>query len=402
MMAEKAMCEKNDLVINNTKLWLEFVLLLAFIFALLIMFYKETYIFDQSEVILKPYLWFHRDAGIGPDPLQSTLEEGNPFTVTSKLFQEYKFNRSASSAIKDVDRVVTTWNLDRTPKLTYKNGHGKLSPGWWSGMDLTAFPLYLVGVWQDTKNEQMLTMAQQMLTMATKAVSEGGIVWRNEKGCWFSEYAWNGMGAEEEFFVLNGHLHALQSIFMLAKALRDEDLENLYTCGLAATKAYARDFLKKDDPWALYMLSPPTINQTHYVIFEIMQFDALYSLTGEDFYHQEAALRRSLLKRYFPLFLVSESPSLSRSLFLSAIAAPHPYSIDTYPLEVSCERNGKQLFEGSISDPTNTRKGIIDRTFLHSAAPAIDTSAQCRVFSNYAGLKQLLYETNPLNLHHGD
>lgn len=356
---------------------------------------QEARIFDQSDIVLKPYLWFYRDAGTGPDPFQSVLDEGNPFTVTSKLIQEYRSDRDPIAVQKNIARVVDEWRLDRKAKLTYKQGHGKLPPGWWSGMDLAAFPLLLVGLWQDTQDEATLALARRMLDIATQPVAEGGIVWRNGEGCWFSEYAWDGMSAEEEYFVLNGHLHALQSLLMLSRALGDEALARLYSCGLVGTKAYADRFLKAGDPWAQYMLTPTTINQTHYVIFEMMQFDALYELTGETFYQEQAKLRRALLQRYFPLQLHMGTTNKDRSLFLSAIGAPHPYSVDTYPLDVLCKKDGVTLFEGSIRNPSNTARNIAGHAFLYKRAPGVDVATRCQVTSNYAGQTQLLYEATP-------
>lgn len=350
---------------------------------------ERNFLFLVDAEAAKPFIWFFSDFDNTEAGFDDQLVYGDPFRATTLLIQDWIKRRDAATTVARVEKMIAKWRLDEPDgKLTYTFAYGRLPAGWWSGMDSWSFPMLLLSLWQDTNDPRLKAIADRLIATASRDVLEGGVVWRNGDECWFSEYAWDSMQVADEFYVLNGHLYALQAIRMMASATKSAELQSLYECGLRGTKTRAAQFAIGDQ-WLLYMLEPKTINQTHYVIYESMQFDALARLDADPFFADEAAKRRSLLARYFPVRIRS-TPTGPR-LFLSAIGAPHPYSIDTYPLAVRCT-DGTLQEDHVIADPTNPAIPLSDRAFLDVPTRLDPESATCRVESRYVGLAHKLYE----------
>ena len=343
---------------------------------------------SPSEVI-KPYVWFFSDFENTPAGFQAQLDYGDPLRVTTLLMQDWLARRDLATTAARIDQVVAKWRLDQpNPRLDYTFAYGRLPAGWWSGMDSWSFPMFLVGLWQETGVEVYRTLASRMIASASRDVAQGGVVWRGDEGCWFSEYAWPGMTEGDEFRVLNGHLYALQAIRMIASATGDAALDALYACGVRATKARSGQFAMGTD-WLRYMLQPAVINQTHYVIFESMQFDALSRLDPDPFFAEQAALRRTLLARHFPVHLRT-GPSGGR-IFLSAVGAPHPYSLDTYDLSLDCT-DGTITETHAISGLLDIERATASNVFIDAPTALNPATARCRVEADYVGKRHLLYE----------
>lgn len=346
-------------------------------------------IFSLHEEVLKPFEWFFSDFDNSEAGFQAQLDYGDPFRVTTLLIRDWLARRDLATTDARIDKVIAKWRLDQPgSKLSYTFAYGQLPAGWWSGMDSWSFPMLLVGLWQETGVARYKEIADRLISIASKDVSQGGVVWRTADGCWLSEYAWDGMTQDDEFYVLNGHLYALQAIRMIANATHDPGLDLLYQCGVRGTKARADQFRIGTD-WLRYMLTPSTINQTHYVIFETMQFDALSRLDPDPFFASEADIRRGFLKRYYPVHSRS-TPSGTR-ISMSAIGAPHPYSVDTYALHLRCT-DGMRSEEFAIANPTDTATPIWQHAFLDAATALDPEKAKCRVESQYVGMKHFLYE----------
>ena len=345
--------------------------------------------------VAKPFVWLYPDCDDEASGFQARLEGGDPLQATTIATACWLKTRDIALAEQRVEQIIEKWQLDEPGKfLDYKYAYNGLKPGWRSGMDSYSFPLLLVSVWQETGNDRYLQLARRLLDHAGKDVTDGGLVWRETNGCWFSEYAWDGMTADDEYHVLNGHLYALQAVRMIAEAIRDQELHSLYECGLAATKARAEEF-KIGTQWARYMLRPSTINPVHYLIIETMQFDAMVRLDPDSFYAEQAALRRNLLNKYFPVrFVAGEDGS---RLWLSALGAPHPYWIDTYPLYLTC-RDGAITEVHAIRQPRDESAPLQQRVFLDAPTELDPDKAVCRVESRYAGHAQMLYESPVLVL----
>lgn len=346
-------------------------------------------LFRVDAQVMRPYAWFFSDFDNTEAGFDAQLDYGDPFRATTLLIKDWLARRDLKTTTVRVDKMVAKWGLDQPGgKLNYTFAYGRLPAGWWSGMDSWSFPMLLVGLWQETGYAKFKTLADKLIATASKNVADGGVVWRDDLGCWFSEYAWETMTQADEFYVLNGHLYALQAIRMIQQATGDSTLGALYACGLRGVKSRASSF-DLGSSWARYMLKPSVINQTHYVIYETMQFDALSRLDPDPFYAEQAARRRVLLQRYFPVRI--RTAGGTNRLSLSALGAPHPYSIDTYALYVECS-DGTRTESHAIPNPTDTRTPIIERVFLDVATELDPLKARCRVDSEYVAMRHTLYE----------
>jgi hypothetical protein len=275
-------------------------------------------------------------------------------------------------------------------------------------MDSLQFPMFLVAFSQIEKNEKYLRLASDMLDLSLRSPEEGGVLWRDGGGCWLSEYSWNGMKPSDEYYVMNGNLFALEALKLTADALGRSDLEDTYQCVLKGTKNIAKKFVKSGDSWALYMLNPATINQVHYVIYETMQFANLYELTGDAFYKEEADLRRSILRKRYPIYSVGTGDD--KRLFFSMMGAPHPYSLDTYGIRISCISPGRDEQVFKQFHRYDEKQPFSERIFIDEKMN-FQKNTSCSVMANSEGMEFVLYETSdfitlenqqgPRKLNHG-
>lgn len=346
-------------------------------------------IVDYDSDVMQQFLWLHYSGGVDEKDFVKTLDMGDPFRATSLLFRDFYDDRDLNKTKKMLDILIGHWNLYETHKLDYTFPYGRLPAGWWSGMDNMLLPMFLVAYSQVQKNDEYIELANKMMDRMLKSPAEGGILWRDGGVCWLSEYSWTGMSAKDEYYVLNGHLLALRSLKMTADALGRADLEAAYQCALEGTKSRAREFLDKGDAWALYMLTPPTINQVHYVIFETMQFDNLYALTGEEFYKDQAELRRKILRERYPVY----SMGGGKRIFFSMMGAPHPYSLDTYGVSIACDSPGRMMSSFKQFDQFKEDKPLVERIFIDEEM-VFDRNTSCAVKVHSVGLEFLLYKTS--------
>jgi D-glucuronyl C5-epimerase C-terminus len=345
-------------------------------------------VYDERQV-MKPFLWSYIDYDNSAAGFEVQLEYGDPLRATTLLLQDWHARHDSATTLARVERMVARWHLDEPDgKLTYDFAYNDLPANWRSGMDSWSFPLLLLQAWQSNQSPRLKSLADKLIATASKDVTDGGVVWRGADGCWLSEYAFDGMFESREYYVLNGHLYALQAIRMIADISGDETLRELYACGVRGTKARAESYLL-GTAWVRYMLQPKVINQTHYVIFESMQFDALAMLDQDPFFVRQAQLRRDLLQRYFPV-VARTSPSGNRLVF-STIAAPHPYSVDTYPIYLACS-DGIVQEQHAVEAPYATGVPVAERAFLDAPTNLDPALALCKVESRYAGYGHTLYE----------
>lgn len=348
-------------------------------------------IVDRGHNVMQQFLWLHYSGVLRDEELSKTLDNGDPFRATSLIFRDFYDGRDVEKTGEMLDTLIKHWNLYETHKLDYTFSYGRLEAGWWSGMDNMMLPMLLVAYHQVQGDGKYLKLANQILDRMLKDPTEGGVLWRDERGCWFSEYSWNGIKPDDEYHVLNGHLLALESLKLVADALGRTDLESVYQCALDGTKTRAKDFLSQGDAWPLYMLKPPTINQVHYLIFETIQFDNLYALTGEIFFREQARLRRGILSERYPIYALGEGDD--ERIFFSMMGAPHPYALDTYGIRIVCDSPGKKkrIFEQFSQFDEN--KPLPSRIFIDEKM-VLDKNSVCSVSARSVGLESLLYKTS--------
>ncbi|MFD9897500.1 D-glucuronyl C5-epimerase family protein [Mesorhizobium sp. NPDC059025] len=343
---------------------------------------REVDIIDLDQISLKQFNWSSR--ALFEKPFSELITEDNPLLSTWAVWANFYSTRDAAEASKRLDQIIAKYNLNRMAKLTYGFQHEKLAPGWWSGMDMFFMPMVLVAVAEKTGNENYIGLARKMLDLALTSPEEGGSMWPdNGSGCWLSEYSWEGMKREDEYYVLNGHLFALTSLKILADKLGSPKLQSAFECATAGTVKLADRFLK-DTKWPLYMLHKPTINPPHYLLFEQLQFAGLYQLSGYPFFKQQEINRSDVFSRYYPVYLVNGREG--RTVFFSSSGNPHPYNLDLFEIHLNCS-DGDQ----SVSYQTDNRRGFMRWAFAFGPSPATPT---CSVMSNYMDQAFEIYQTN--------
>lgn len=338
--------------------------------------------YDDS--VLAQYLW--APPGVPANPIEELLEKRDPLQAVWHAWRTWYYSKDADLASREIEKILTHWNVRETGKLTYGYPHGTIGAGWWSGMDMLMLPMLLVEVGKSRDSEEYLRVARKVLETAMKSPSDGGVLWPDKgAGCWLSEYSWEGITRDEEYYVLNGHLFALQALRMVAEQLDDEGLKEKYDCAARGVEALASRFMGSDGRWPAYMLTPETINPATYVIIEIIQFDSLYALTGNPFFAAEGERRRNILKEHYPIMGVSSERE--KLIFFSAIGAPHPYLIDIYRPIIRCTRGGRTLElrgkrDGELSERGFSKMAVESLDGLSCSAHAeFRTGVESRLFT---------------------
>lgn len=364
---------------------------LALIFLISVVFNcsAATPFVDSKAILDKTGIGQYEWGNYGGTVLKDYINRGEPLNASWYVWYHYHRFRDADAAVRDLNKIINAWDLYETHQLTYKDPWNNIPAGWWSSMDMMLLPMTLIEVGNNTENEDFIELGKKMINLAIKSPEQGGSLWPDTgNGCWFSEYSWPGMDREvDEYFVLNGHLFSLTALKIMADALKDPDLQDIYECGAKATKLLADKFANDKD-WPRYMLVPNTINPPHYVIFEMIQFQDLYRLTGDGFYEEQRVKRSEVIKRQYPVYRVTGKGR--EFLFFSSIGAPHPYNPDLFSTSLRCLTNKDSPLEarqiGSVEHWKNNFQFIdISNTSIKS----------CEVYSVRSdGVEHALYSTN--------
>jgi hypothetical protein len=341
--------------------------------------YGRGRIIHHNEVVLKQYLWASKE--LLTLPFSEILHRGDPLQASWYVWLNYYHDRDAAEASQYIDQIIEHWKLKENPRLSYRYAHNGLKPGWWSSMDMLLLPMALVDIGRDTNNEEYMQLANAMLLRAIESPEVGGSLWPDlGEGCWFSEYSWEGMTRDDEYYVLNGHLFSLTALKLIADALSSEKLQEHYDCAVKGTKALAPRFLNGVG-WPSYMLTPKTINPPHYLLYEGIQLEGLFALTKDMFFDDQHILRSEIFERNYPVYhIVAEN-----SLFFSAIGAPHPYRADIFDIEVKCSDSSRSY---ELKNSLATRD--VDKFFYRASNVSADAK-KCDVFSKYMNLRFKLY-----------
>lgn len=198
--------------------------------------------------------------------------------------------------------------------------------GWYSAMDFASMALAAFALGEASGDGQFIAEGRDLIHQMIRPVREGGTDHETDAAkCWFSEYAWPDMKAADEAYVLNGAMLAMLALETYA-ALdpRDDALGGALQCHLASIEAIAPEYVTPDGEWGRYMLQPPTPLHTHYLIYEVNEFDALYRLTGRQLYRDLATERRSRFAQHFKVFRRGDLFTFSR------LGPPHPTIPDIY------------------------------------------------------------------------
>lgn len=285
--------------------------------------------------------------------IQEAIDRKNPYQVFHRLYRTLLQHRAdpaeLGAVVEQLDYMLEQYEpairKDGGVIWQYGHPHGKIPSGWWSGMEGFQGSLALYSAGEILSSERYTAAGIASARLYLKPPSEGGVLWKKDGKCWISEYAWKGMSEGDEFHVLNGHLLGLLALYLLSDKTGLPDLEEAYQCARAGTEALAETFYFKSDVWTNYQTTPTVLNQTHYLLFETVLFEALFTLTNDPFYDAEAARRKAIFAKQYPVVVTYERGRY-RAL-VSAIGAPHPYNPDNYGFELTCKTADGAITKGT-------------------------------------------------------
>lgn len=258
--------------------------------------------------------------------MKDSIDDGNDIyerairRYLDYLAAEYPQTRETDSSV--LYQYLIEWN--------------ELEAGWWSGMANAAIAMAFLEGWRRYNEPAYLDAYRKALNGAVQPISNNGsTVMLDEDKCWFSEYAFDDLNVDNEYYVLNGFLVALLATKIAAENDPDPAHSNLYEskykCGLKALKTLSEEYYYVGDEWTYYMLNPATNESVHYAIYDLLLHDALWKLTEDDFYKEHVERRRAILAKQYPLELCEHD---NNKFLFSVIGPPYPYWIDTYSVNL--------------------------------------------------------------------
>lgn len=216
-------------------------------------------------------------------------------------------------------------------------------------MDLPTVALCAQMAWQHTSEEKYREMRDEFISLISRKTTDGGFYLPIASGsAWLSEYSERSTNAENEMYVLNGFLVALQSIYMLAESTQSSDLLQLYSDCLNHYKAISGKFWLEDGKWSYYMLQPKESIPPHYMIFETKQLNALHKLHPNEFYKTELEKHRAALKGMLPVYAMNEGATQKQFVLHRAIL--DPYLVDIYQTEIDFFDSSGNLISTASSE----------------------------------------------------
>ncbi|WP_421810419.1 D-glucuronyl C5-epimerase family protein [Flagellimonas sp.] len=290
---------------------------------------------------IKPIIWGCNPVGAEQKlkDFSSTRLEPHPLDLGRFLFYvTYKYEQTADAKFKElangyislIDTLTNnpTYFSDNTFK--YNFAHGKIKAGWWSGMANSAMVAglsYADKVFGSNHND----IIDSLITNLTTSYEKGGSLYSDsEDKAWILEYAWKGMDEASIKSVFNGFVFALVCLERANMISPNPKLEKLILDGKNALEEEVDQFYFEDIEWTKYDLLP-TIEPPHYAIFDIMLLEALNG--GQEWVLNDLERRRRILKNGYR-FNAQINEDGRYSMLFSLIGPPHPYWIDTYPLEM--------------------------------------------------------------------
>ena len=221
--------------------------------------------------------------------------------------------------------------------------------GWVSAMDAPPIAVLAQMMYEKTGDEKYQSFVSELSEYMLKDVSEYGYIAKIDGERWLFEYANADTDAESGLFVLNGSMLGTLGTAMIAQATANQDLLELVESQTRLYEKMMPRFWYEDDSWCYYSLRDSTVNQPHYIIFEIRLLKALAEVTEESFYQQEAQRRIDLLKSYYKIYVYEENGS-QQYMFLRS-GAPHYYYTDIYTTElVFFDQNDRELDRQQLAE----------------------------------------------------
>lgn len=337
---------------------------------------------DYGDTVLNIYM-------VLLDGMPQMQENGIDFvnywmSAAYAITKMYKYNDYATAAAI-VDCMMDTFSRNGYfPRPAYST----FAYGWVSGMDAPPIAIASQMLYEHTGEEKYKDFALQLLDFIPKDVSEHGFTASVNGKRWLFEYADTRTNDANGKFVLNGSMVATLSTSILADYFNSEKLRVLVEESTENYKEMMDQYLFRNHEWCYYMLNTKTVNQPHYVIFEIRLCDALFEMTGDAFYQEQAAIRREMLLRYYKGYLYTDDTGSHSFSFLRG-GAPHYYYNDLYETKVDMFDDAGQLIKTETVGGRKLTDAVIQASIPEGVSKVTWTAKSGTLFSVLIGELQL-------------
>jgi len=352
---------------------------------------KNDYFYNSN--ILLPYIWGYEFDQKMKDKQYLKSENLHPLDlgrVTIFLLQEgYKKNniQELNLGKEYLEFLINSYPMiirkDDFIIWQYPFSWDNYPKGWYSAMANSAIGLaFLIGydIFGDFRYKMTAIKAINAVVSSTE---DGGCAIKFNKNSFvFEEYVYNEINKNNAEFVLNGFLFSLLTVRIFAETLNDSYYLKMYNYGLNGLKKIYKNYYYKNKNWTYYCLNPKVIETPHYAIYDMILFDELYKITGDDFYFKELTMRKEILRLNYPLELYIDKESSINFVF-SLIGPPHPYWIDIYPIKIDFfDQSENIICSYEVNNPRDFNTIINKRAFINGV---IDKSSfKYKISSIYA------------------
>ncbi|MCG2460960.1 D-glucuronyl C5-epimerase family protein [Flavobacteriaceae bacterium F89] len=360
--------------------------------------------FGSLEKRIKPIIWGTDDFSSKQSlaDFQAEKREPHPLDIgKSLIYTAYKYQQTGDSFYKEqsmgylalMEKLYS--NPDYYDKNTFKYNfsHGKLKPGWWSGMANSAI-IFGLTFSDNVYGTNHHVIIDSLIENLKTDYREGGCLYPIDVNkSWILEYAWPDMEEKSVKFVLNGFLYSLICLKMANNISPNPDLELLFNNGWTGLEHKIDDYYFEGVKWTKYDLKP-TIEPPHYAIFDIILLESLASFKDEKVEWIENTLikRKNILKQAYKLDIAEKGKKGYKAMF-SLIGPPNPYWIDIYPIEIEINFIGGEQKTLNSYPPKEFEMDIYKRGFISFDLDKTEFSKinNITVSSEYLGKKQELF-----------
>ena len=281
-----------------------------------------------------------------------------------------------------------TYSNDNLFTWKYDFSWGDLAPGWWSCMDSAINALAFKAGSEIFGDPAYEIMYKKALNGLLSSVQGGGSALSlGPDSFWMSEYAWEGLTQNNEYYVFNGYAFSLLALRIVASVTEDQHYATMYDYALNSYKNMHAQFYSADGKWTWYMLNPKDIEPMHYAIFDGILIESLYKISNDIFYSDELSRRRGIFRNEYPFYIDDNN-----EFMFSLLGPPWPYSIDTYVIKIDFMDDHKIIGQKISYRGDQFDISPKERFFLTGSIPPRASSAV--VWSEYKGQAFKVYEVN--------
>jgi hypothetical protein len=253
--------------------------------------------FDEQGV---PYVDYGYDDGV------FIGQQRNPVTVSQRGLIYIENYKNGDTSSRQLFINCADWlqknsvKYDGYSTLEYNFPWPKynMTAPWRSAMAQSQAIQLLVQAYKQTKNQEYLSEAKNLLnTFFIESFCGGVTIKTQEKGWWYEEYAdENGVRS----MVLNGMMFSILGIYEYYQYTMDKDAKYIFDQGILALEYYLPRYDNNGDSYYDIINTPSgTYHDTH-----IWQLDALYYITGNDVFKEYHNRWQSFDNNYFLIKLI--------------------------------------------------------------------------------------------------